>query len=318
MRLYFLEPLICRSRMELTICIFNKLLDGADAASQWTTLWEMEQLLSGMRETKRIRGKKGHHRENRKPLKREGTFQRQNSHVPQELPWLRICHQTTLIPAPDCLLPFGLLLGRPLLPIPADSIPLRLQGLVPGCFSSNPLPSDLSPFAGFIFHMLTIPISSSDLPRLQDTQIQLPTWCFTLMNNRHLRLNMSTFNPWLLPFPTSLFLPITHSGYWGCHSWLLFFFTTHIQSICKPHQSTLKTSWTWPCTTTSFFQAIIFLPLGDYNHSLPGLPASSHHPPRSLLSSSARWPFPSFYHFMPCLWLKTLHRLPNMIWLCLF
>ena len=110
-RLHFLEPLICRSRMELTICIFNKLLDGADAASQWTTLWELEQLLSGMRETKRIRGKKGHHRENRKPLKREGAFQRQNSHVPQELPWLRICHQTTLIPAADCLLPFRLLLG---------------------------------------------------------------------------------------------------------------------------------------------------------------------------------------------------------------
>lgn len=108
--LYFLEFLICRSRMELTICISNKLLDGADAASQWTTLWELGQLLSGMRETNRIRGKKGHHRENRKPLKREGTFQRQNSHFPQELPWLHIFHQTTPIPIPDCLLPFSLLL----------------------------------------------------------------------------------------------------------------------------------------------------------------------------------------------------------------
>lgn len=107
-RLY-LEFLICRSRMELTICIFNK--DGADAPSQWTTLWELGQLLSGMRETNRIRGKKGHHRENRKPLKREGTFQRQNSHFPQEVPWLHIFHQTTPIPIPDCSIPFSLLLG---------------------------------------------------------------------------------------------------------------------------------------------------------------------------------------------------------------
>ena len=108
-RLYFLEFLICRSRMELTICIFNKY--GADAPSQWTTLWELGQLLSGMRETNRIRGKKGHHRGNRKPLKREGTFQRQNSHFPQELPWLHIFHQTTPIPIPDCSIPFSLLLG---------------------------------------------------------------------------------------------------------------------------------------------------------------------------------------------------------------
>ena len=108
-RLYFLEFLICRSRMELTICIFNKY--DADAPSQWTTLWELGQLLSGMRETNRIRGKKGHHRGNRKPLKREGTFQRQNSHFPQELPWLHIFHQTTPIPIPDCSIPFSLLLG---------------------------------------------------------------------------------------------------------------------------------------------------------------------------------------------------------------
>lgn len=89
------------------------------------------------------------------------------------------------------------------------------------------------------------------------------------------------------------------------------FFITHVQSICKPHQSALKTSWTWPFTTTSFFQAIIFLNLGDYNHFLPRLPASSHYPPWSLLSISARWPFQSFYHFMPCLWLKTLQWLPK-------
>ena len=57
------------------------------------------------------------------------------------------------------------------------------------------------------------------------------------------------------------------------------FFTTHIQSICKPHQSALKTSWTWPCTTTSFFQAIIFLPLGDYNTPyLVSLPLPITHP----------------------------------------
>ena len=111
-----------------------------------------------------------------------------------------------------------------------------------GCFSSNLLPSDLSPFAGFKFHMLTIPISSSDLLRLQDTHIQLPTWCLTLMDNRHLKLNMSTYNPWLLPFPTNLFLPITHSGYWGCHSWLLFF----SQLISNPSANPISLPWKHP------------------------------------------------------------------------
>lgn len=218
---------------------------------------------------------------------------------------------TKLLPFPSLTVCFLSASSRAL-PVPADSIPLRLQGLVLRLLLySNLLPSDLSPFAGFKFHMLMIPISSSDLLRLQDTQIQLPTWCFTLMNNRHLKINMSTYNPWLLPFPTNLFLPIIHSDSWGCHSWLLFFSTTYIQSICKPHQSALKTSWTWPFTTTSFFQAIIFLNLGDYNHFLPSLPVSSHYPPWSLLSTSARWSFQSFYYFMPCLWLKTLQWLPK-------
>ena len=151
-------------------------------------------------------------------------------------------------------------------------------------------------------------ICSSDPGYILNSRLIILCYESRWLSQRHFKPNSA-----LPPKPAFLHQPHSSSSS-GPKPWRGTWFpplSHHVQSICKPHQSALKTSWTWPFTTTSFFQAIIFLNLGDYNHFLPRLPASSHYPPWSLLSTSARWPFQSFYYFMPCLWLKTLQWLPK-------
>ena len=157
-RLYFLEFLICRSRMELTICILTRMVlmlpvsaphfeNKGNCYQGWEKLTESE-------ERKGTTGKIENHWKGREHSK-------DKIHTsPRNCP--DCIYFTRLLPFPSLTVGF-LSASSWALPVPADSIPLRLQGLVLRLLLySNLLPSDLSPFAGFKFHMLMIPISSSD------------------------------------------------------------------------------------------------------------------------------------------------------------
>lgn len=80
-------------------------------------------------------------------------------------------------------------------------------------------------------------------------------------------------------------------------------FTAHIQSICKPHLSTFRTSWVWPFITTSLLQAIIFPHLKDCNSFLTGLPV--------LHTSQMIFPWFKLVHAMPLL--KTFQWRPKAL-----
>lgn len=80
-------------------------------------------------------------------------------------------------------------------------------------------------------------------------------------------------------------------------------FTAHIQSICKPHLSTFRTSWVWPFITTSLLQAIIFPHLKDCNSFLTGLPV--------LHTTQMIFPWFKLVHAMPLL--KTFQWRPKAL-----
>lgn len=164
-----------------------------------------------MRETKKIRGKKKSHSEDRKPLKKEGTFQRQ-PHFPHLLTSLHIFYQATPIPSPHRSL-LSLLLGTS---CSTDPMTLeRHRAWSSGCSSINAHSRDLSHFTSFKYHKLMTLIPSPDLPTLQTFRNNYLPDTFTLMNDRHLKLNILTHIPNCLPLPTNLFLPtiyLNHSA----------------------------------------------------------------------------------------------------------